>query len=323
MQPTGLFSRTLALASVLAGASLTAYAASAGAKVDYTKEVRPILSENCYFCHGPDANHRKAGLRLDTKEDAFKELKDGGFAVVAGDPDKSKLLQRIVTHDEDDIMPPTKTGKKLTTEQVALIRNWIVQGAEWQGHWAYQTPKRSEAPEVKKKEWVRNAIDAFILARLEKEGISPSAPAHRAKLIRRLSFDLRGLPPTIAEGDAFVADTRPDAYEQLVERFLKSEQFGERMAQHWLDLARYADTNGYHIDNHRDMWKWREWVIEAFSKNMPFDQFTIEQLAGDLLPNPTISQKIATGFNRNGMHNFEGGADPDEYQTKYVVDRVA
>src|SRR5437867_1904571 len=293
------------------------------ADVDYNRDIRPIFSENCYACHGPDQNKRKAGLRLDQKDDAFKELKSGNFAIVPSDLEKSKLIERITTKDDDDRMPPLKTGKHLTPAQIDLLRRWIAQGAEWKGHWAYLKPERPSLPAVKNARWVRNEIDAFILARLEKEGLSPSREADKVTLIRRLTFDLTGLPPTIEEVDAFLADKSPDAYEKVVDRLLNSSAFGERMGQFWLDLARYADTNGYHIDNHRDMWKWREWVINAFNRNMPFDQFTIEQLAGDLLPQATLEQKVASGFNRNCMVNFEGGADPDEYATKYVVDRVS
>lgn len=302
---------------------LALIAESPRAAVQFNRDVRPILSEYCFQCHGPDNNHRKAGLRLDQREGAFKLLESGEHAFVAGDLEKSAAIHRITTTDEDDVMPPPKSGKKLSATQIETLKQWVKEGANWQGHWAYQKVEKPNAPEVKKSEWARNEIDRFILARLEKEGLDPSSEADKVTLIRRLSFDLIGLPPTIDEVDAFLADNTSESYEKLVDRLLNSPQFGERMAQHWLDLARYADTNGYHIDNHRDAWKWRDWVINAFNKNKPFDQFTIEQLAGDLLENPTLDQRIATGFNRNGMHNFEGGADPDEYQTKYVVDRVA
>jgi hypothetical protein len=290
--------------------------------VDFNRDIRPIFSENCYACHGPDQNKRKAGLRLDQKEGAFKELDSGNFAIVPGDLNSSKLIYRVTTSDEDDRMPPLKTGKKLTALQIDLLRRWVAEGAEWKGHWAYLKPERPPVPPVNAARWLRNEIDAFILARLEKEGLSPSREADKGTLIRRVTLDLTGLPPTIEEVNSFLADKSPDAYEKVVDRLLASPAFGERMAEFWLDLARYADTNGYHIDNHRDMWKWREWVINAFNRSLPFDEFTIEQLAGDLLPDPTIEQKIASGFNRNTMVNFEGGADPDEYATKYVVDRV-
>ena len=295
---------------------------AAPAKIDYNRDIRPILSENCYACHGPDEGKRKAGLRLDRKEDAFKKLKSDAIAIVPGDVAKSELISRLTTTNEDDRMPPTKSGKALSPAQIVLLKKWIEQGAEWKGHWAYLKPERPPVPEVKNKSWPRNEIDFFILSRLEAEALKPSPEADKSKLIRRLSLDLIGLPPSIAEVEEFLYDNSPEAYEKLVDRLLGSPQYGERMAQFWLDLARYADTNGYHIDNHRDNWKWREWVIDAFNRNLPFDQFTIRQLAGDLLPSPTLEQRIASGFNRNNMHNFEGGADPDEYQTKYVVDRV-
>ncbi len=290
--------------------------------VDYNRDIRPILSENCYACHGPDQNKRKAGLRLDRQEEAFAKLESGAHALVAGDLKQSRLIELVSASSDDDRMPPIKTGKRLTAKQIELLRKWVEEGAVWQRHWAYLPPRIPEMPPVSAREWVANDIDYFVLARLEAEKLRPSPRADKITLIRRLTLDLTGLPPTLREVDQFLADTTPDAYERLVDRLLSSPQYGERMAQHWLDLARYADTNGYHIDNHRDMWKWREWVINAFNSNMPFDQFTIEQLAGDLLPNATLEQKVASGFNRNGMVNFEGGADPDEYHTKYVVDRV-
>jgi hypothetical protein len=261
-------------------------------------------------------------LRLDVKGEAMKKLKSGEVAIVPGEVGKSAMVARITTGDEDDHMPPVKSGKKLTGGQIELIKKWVEQGAVWKEHWSFIPATRPAIPEVKEKKWARNGIDYFILNRLEAEGMRPAGEADRATLIRRVTFDLTGLPPTIAEVEAFLADGSPNAYEKVVDRLLASPHFGERMAQQWLDLARYADTNGYHIDNHRDMWKWREWVIEAFNSNKKFDEFTVEQLAGDLLPEATLSQKIASGFNRNVMVNFEGGADPEEYLTKYIVDRV-
>jgi hypothetical protein len=301
---------------------LAAPAIDAESKIDFNRDISPIFSENCYACHGPDEKKRKADLRLDQSDSPFKKLESGKMPIVPGDLAKSELIRRITASDEDQ-MPPAKFGKQLSKAQIDLLSQWVKQGAKWQGHWAYITPERPAVPKVKKKSWPRNAIDNFILARLEKEGLKPSREADKTKLIRRVTFDLTGLPPTIEEVDAFLADKSANAYEKLVDRLLASTAFGERMAQVWLDLARYADTNGYHIDNHRDMWLWREWVINAFNKNMPFDEFTIEQLAGDMLPNATTEQKIASGFNRNNMVNFEGGADPDEYLTKYIVDRVS
>jgi len=290
--------------------------------VDFNRDIRPILLENCFACHGPDENKRKAKLRLDLKDGLFKTLDEGKFVVVPGNRKKSDLFRRITTTDEDDHMPPPKFGKALTKAQIELLRQWIDQGADWKGHWAYIPPERPELPKVKNKSWPRNAIDNFVLQRLEKEGLKPSSEADKLTLLRRLTFDLTGLPPTIEEVDAFLSDKSSEAYEKLVDRLLASSRYGERMAQLWLDLARYADTNGYHIDSGRDIWLWREWVIRAFNQNLPFDEFTIEQIAGDLLPNATLDQKVATGFNRNEMVNFEGGADADEYLTKYQVGRV-
>jgi hypothetical protein len=293
-----------------------ALAADAPAKhVDFSRDVRPILSDNCFNCHGPDEKRRMAGVRLDTPE--------GARAVVTpGAPDKSRIYVRVAHADARRRMPPPSTGRKLTEAQVATIKHWIESGAEYKLHWAYQAPKRADPPAVKNARWVRNPIDNFVLARLEAEGLRPSAQADRATLLRRLTFDLTGLPPRPAEIDAFVADKSKDAYEKQVDRLLASPHYGERMAMPWLDLARYADTHGFHIDSHRDMWPWRDWVIRAFNANMPFDRFTVEQLAGDLLPNATVEQRVASGFNRNHMINYEGGAIPEEYLTEYVADRV-
>ncbi|HBI43305.1 MAG TPA: hypothetical protein DDY78_10680 [Planctomycetales bacterium] len=292
------------------------------AKVDFNHDVRHIFSNHCYACHGPDANKRKAGLRLDRKEDAFKKLKNGDLALVPGDLKKSALWDRVSATEDRKPMPPADFGKPLSPKEIDTLKRWVVEGAQWEDHWAYIAPKRPQLPEVKNKSWPRNDMDYFILSRLEKEGLQPSPETDKAALLRRVSFDLTGLPPTPAEVDAFVADSSPGAYEKVVDRLLASPAYGERMAVQWLDLARYADTNGYHIDNAREMWLWREWVINAFNKDMPFDQFTVEQLAGDLLPSATVDQKIASGFNRNQMVNFEGGADPNEYLSKYVEDRV-
>jgi Protein of unknown function (DUF1553)/Protein of unknown function (DUF1549)/Planctomycete cytochrome C len=295
---------------------------SAAPKVDFNRDVRQVLTNHCYACHGPDENKRKAGLRLDRKDDAFKKLKSGDLALVPGDLQKSELWARVSAEEEMRRMPPIAFGKPLSATEVETLKLWIEQGADWKDHWAYVAPKRPPQPEVRDKAWPRGDLDRFILSRLEKEGLEPSPEADKATLLRRVSFDLTGLPPTPAEVDAFLADASPDAYDKVVDRLLASPAYGERMAVHWLDLARYADTNGYHIDNAREMWLWREWVINAFNKNEPFDQFTVEQLAGDLLPNATLDQKIASGFNRNQMVNFEGGADPTEYLSKYIEDRV-
>ena len=305
--------------------TLVAHAApKAGGKVDFTRDIRPILSDNCFACHGPDTNKVKADLRLDLKAEAFRKLDSGEVAIVPGKPEQSRLLQLVsLPLDDDDHMPPKKTGKKLTAAQLDLLRRWIAEGAKWAEHWSYVAPQRPPAPEVKQRKWERNEIDRFILARLEQAGLKPNAEADPYTLIRRLSLDVTGLPPTLAEVDAFVADKSPDAYERLVERLLASPHFGERLALAWLDQARYADSSGYHFDGFRQMHLWRDWVIRAFNVNMPFDQFTIEQLAGDLLPDATIEQKIATGFHRNVMTTDEGGVDPEEYLAKYQVDRVS
>jgi hypothetical protein len=286
--------------------------------VDFNREIRPILSDNCFTCHGPDDKQRMARLRFDTREGAFEKA----GVIIPGDAAKSKLIQRIATKDPEMLMPPTYSGHKLTDKQIDLLRRWVDEGAKWETHWAYRALQHAEPPNVKTPSWVRNPIDNFILARLEREGLKPSPEADKVTLLRRLYFDLIGLPPTLAEIDSFLADQSPDAYEKRVDKLLQSPRYGERMAMPWLDQARYADTHGYHIDSHRDMWVWRDWLIKAFNQNKPFDQFTIEQLAGDLLPNATLEQKIASGFNRNHMINFEGGAIPEEYLVEYVVDRV-
>jgi hypothetical protein len=301
------------------GKSLTTVAKG---QIDFNKDIRPILSENCFACHGPDKNKRKAGLRLDIQEDALSKLESGDFAIVPGDVSKSKLLKLITSTDDDERMPPPKTGKRLSKEQTDLLRRWIELGAKWKPHWAYIPPERPSIPTVKNRHWPRNEIDYFVLARLEKEQLKPSPEADKNTLIRRVTIDLTGLPPTVAEVDRFVSDKSPHAYEKLVDRLLASSHYGERMAQQWLDLARYADSDGYHADVPRSMWQYRDYVINAFNDNKPFDQFTVEQIAGDLLPDPSLEQKVATAFNRNGMSSTEGGADPDEYMAKYVTDRV-
>jgi hypothetical protein len=282
--------------------------------VELNRDIRPILSDNCFQCHGPDRARRKADLRLDTEA--------GVRAVVSGSPDRSELIRRITTADDKERMPPPRSRHQLTARQVQLLRRWVEQGAPWQPHWSLLPPRRPPLPAVKNARWPRNPIDSFVLARLEKEGLAPSPEADRITLLRRATLDLTGLPPTPAEVDAFVGDSRLDAYERVVDRLLASPRYGERMALPWLEAARYADTNGYQSDGERSMWRWRDWVIDAFNRNLPFDQFTIEQLAGDLLPSPTLEQKIATGFNRNHRGNGEGGIIPEEYAVEYVVDRV-
>ncbi|MGH9672581.1 MAG: DUF1549 domain-containing protein, partial [Bryobacteraceae bacterium] len=303
-----------------AAAGIALLFAADGPPVDFQREIRPILSQNCFTCHGPDEKQRMMDLRLDTREGAFA-TRSGYSILVPGDPKASRLYQRI-TASGAMRMPPPASHKTLTEVQIALIGRWIEQGAPWKTHWSFDPPVRPREPEVKDRAWPRNPIDRFVLARLEKEGLRPSTEADRTTLIRRLSLDLTGLPPSPAEVDAFVKDRAPGAYEKLVDRLVASPHHGERMAMEWLDAARYADTHGYHIDSHRDMFHWRDWVVRAFNSNMPYDRFTIEQLAGDLLPGAARQQLLATGFNRNHMINFEGGAIPDEYLTEYVVDRV-
>ncbi len=308
----------IALALLVAGAS-PIFAASA--KVEFTRDIRPILSDNCYQCHGPDERQRKAKLRLDTKDGLFA-VREGATVVKGGNLKASELWQRITTKDPDDLMPPPDSHKKLSTEQIAKVKAWIEQGAPFQTHWAFEPVTKPAPSKVKDAKWARNGVDPFILARLESSALKPSPEASRETLIRRLSFDLTGLPPTPAEVDAFLADKAPDAYERLVDRLLASPRYGEQMARPWLDAARYADTHGLHLDNERSMWPYRDWVVNAFNRNLPFDQFTIEQLAGDLLPNATQDQKIASGFNRCNVTTSEGGSIGEEFIFRYAVDRT-
>jgi len=290
--------------------------------VDFNRDIRPILSDTCFKCHGPDGNARMANLRLDETEGLFVDR--GGYRIIVpGHSDQSKLYQKISSKDDSFRMPPVYSGRTLTPKQIELFKEWIDHGAKWDTLWSLVPPKRPPVPEVKDKTWTRNAIDNFVLARLESEGLRPSPEADKATLLRRVYFDLTGLPPTPAEVDAFLADRSPDAYEKRVDQLLASPHYGERMAMPWLDVARYADTHGYHIDSLRDMWVWRDWVIKAFNQNMPYDEFVVDQVAGDLVPNATDDQKIASGFNRNHMITLEGGAIPEEYHVEYVVDRVS
>jgi mono/diheme cytochrome c family protein len=290
-------------------------------QIDFGRQIRPILSDTCFTCHGPDEKSRDSDLRLDTKAGAFVDL-DGHRAIVPGKPLESSLYRRLISKDEDEKMPPVDSGRKLSSEQVELVRLWIEQGAKWEEHWSFVAPKQPSAPPVKNKNWIRNPIDAFVLARIEAAGLSPSPEASKETLIRRLTLDLTGLPPTLAEVDAFLADKSPSAYESLVDRLLRSSRFGEHMAAAWLDAARYGDTNGYQSDRTRTMWPWRDWVIDALNRNMPFDQFTVEQIAGDLLPGAKPQQFLATGFNRNHPLNGEGGRIAEESRVDYVIDRV-
>ena len=270
-------------------------------KVDFLEEVRPILAGNCFPCHGPDKAKRKAKLRLDTSAGIFSARKSGRRVVVAREAGSSLLIEKIEAPDRDERMPPGDSGLELSPEQVDVLRRWVESGAEWKEHWAYREPGRSSPPAVKDGGWVRNPIDAFVLARLEKENLEPSPAASRTTLLRRLWIDLAGLPPAPMELRRCLEDSGPGSWEKAVDRLLSSPHFGERSAQDWLDAARYADTTGYAADKPREMWVYRQWVIDAFNTDMPFDQFTVEQLAGDMLPEATVSQKIASGFHRNSM----------------------
>jgi len=299
---------------LLATCTSTAFGAP---KLEYNRDIRPILAENCFACHGADSAARKAKLRLDVRDDAIK-----AEAIVPGKPDKSGLIDRTHTDDVETIMPPVRTKKAMTAAQKATLKQWIVEGAEYQPHWAFIAPQKVALPTVKNAVWARTPIDFFILAELEKHGLTPAPEADRRTLARRLSLDLTGLPPEPAEVEAFVADTTPDAYEKYVDRLLKSPHWGEHRGRYWLDAARYADTHGIHFDNYREIWSYRDWVIRAFNNNMPFNQFTIEQLAGDLLPNATLDQKIASGFNRCNITTNEGGAIAEEYLVLYTRDRT-
>jgi hypothetical protein len=294
----------------------------AAAPLSYNRDIRPILSDNCFQCHGPDENKRKSGLRLDVREEALKPGDSGDVAITPGKPEASTLVKHVESIDRGELMPPPKSNKKLTAAQKELLKQWIREGAPFETHWAFAPLQTAQPPAVKDGAWPRTGLDRFILARLDKEGFSPSVEADKATLIRRLSLDLTGLPPTPAEVKAFLADSSPQAYEQVVDRLLRSPHYGERMAVDWLDAARYADSNGYQVDRDKEMYAWRDWVIRAFSNNMPFDQFTVEQIAGDLLPNATIDQRIATGFHRNHMINEEGGVIPEEFLAEYAADRV-
>lgn len=291
------------------------------AKIAFNRDVRPILSNYCFQCHGPDEKQRKAGLRLDLKDGAFADL-DGHQAIVAGKPEESALLQRVRGTEPTKIMPPRKTGKKVKPEEVAILERWIKQGAPFERHWSYEKPTRAPIPVFRDSRWSRNPIDCFLLARLEREGLQPTPQADRYALIRRVSLDLTGLPPSWEETKAFVEDNSPGAYEKVVDRLLARTAYGEHWARLWLDLARYADSAGYADDPPRTIWLFRDYVIKALNANKPFDRFTIEQLAGDLLPGSTEEERIATAFHRNTLTNNEGGTSDEEFRNVAVVDRV-
>ncbi|MBL8215231.1 MAG: DUF1553 domain-containing protein [Bryobacterales bacterium] len=301
--------------------SLAAFAqqpAAAPRALDFNRDILPILSDKCFACHGPDEANNKSKLRLDNEASAKADLGNGRRAIVPGQPAQSQLIRRITASQPGLLMPPVHSGRKLSPADIERLQTWVAQGATWDRHWSFVAPKRPKLPGTA----AGSPIDAFVLARLRQEGLTPSAEADRATLLRRVTLDLTGLPPTPAELDTFLADRSPNSYERAVDRLLASSRYGERMAFRWLDAARYADTNGYQVDGEREMWRWRDWVIEAFNRNLPFDRFVIEQLAGDLLPNPTLDQRIATAFNRNHRGNSEDGLVPEEYAVEYVIDRV-
>jgi hypothetical protein len=304
-----------------APAARSAQDAGAPGTVEFNRDIRPILSDKCYTCHGPDQARRRTKLRFDVEADAKQDL-GGRVAIVPGDVAKSEMVRRITAAEPARRMPPVASGRTLTPAEIDLIQRWIEQGARWEKHWSFNPPRRASLPDISNRAWARNDIDFFVAKRLDQEGLAPAPEADRATLIRRVSLDLTGLPPTPAEVDAFVNDKSRDAYEKVVDRLLASPRYGERMAAQWLDAARYADTNGYQTDAERYMWRWRDWVIEAFNRNLSFDQFALQQIAGDMLPRPTLDQRIATGFNRNHRGNGEGGIIPEEYAVEYVVDRV-
>jgi hypothetical protein len=301
---------------------LTAAPAGAAGVVDFNRDVRPVLSDRCYACHGPDATSLKGDLRLDLREQATAPTPSGATAIVPGRPDQSELVRRLDAEDEDERMPPEDSHKSLSGEEKDMLRRWIAEGAVYKDHWSFLPPVSLELPPVDDAAWNVQVIDRMVHAVLSRNGLTPSPEADRATLIRRVSLDMRGLPPSLAEIDAYLGDTGVGAYERMVDAILASPQFGERMAMVWMDLARYGDTNGYHADSDRPVWLWRDWVIDAFNNNMPFDQFTTWQLGGDLFPDATDEQKIASGFNRNARFNEEGGADPDEFLAAYAGDRA-
>ncbi|HEY1108876.1 MAG TPA: DUF1549 domain-containing protein, partial [Opitutaceae bacterium] len=308
MNPPRLYLPCLLLTCLTAVASLPA----TEPKLSFNRDIRPILSENCFHCHGPDKDRREAELRLDQREAAIEAL-----AIAPGRPEESDLIKRIFSTDTDEQMPPADSNRRLTAAQKELLKRWIKEGAEYQPHWAFVAPTKSEVPKVAGAE---NPIDAFIGAALQREGLTPAADADRRTLIRRLSFDLTGLPPEPRDVEAFVATKDPQAYVKLVQQYLRSPHYGERMAVPWLDLVRYADTIGFHNDVAIKVWPYRDYVIDAFNRNLPFDQFTKEQIAGDLLPDSTIQQRIASGYNRIHRISGEGGIQDKEYRAKYAAD---
>lgn len=292
--------------------------------ISYNFDVRPILSDKCFSCHGPDANKREAGLRLDIADSAYKALQDNpsAHAWVPGKPEASDAYLRIATQDTALLMPPLYSNLSLTSLEIAILKKWIQQGARYEEHWAFVAPHKQSLPAVKNKEWPRNEIDYFILATMEEKGFEPNEIADKERLLKRLCLDITGLPPSLEQMEVFLSDTRPDAYERMVDQLLALPSYGEKMALHWLDLARYADSHGYQDDGYRTQWPWRDWVIHAFNENRPYNEFVTWQLAGDLLPDATMEQVLATAFNRNHKITEEGGVIPEEYRVMYVSDRT-
>ncbi len=316
-----------AVLAVFAIRSFTNIASGDGAsnEISYNFQIRPILSDKCLACHGPDANKREAGLRLDIAEEAYKALKEHprAHALVPGKPELSELFLRISSTDTSYRMPPASSNlPSLTPEEIELIRKWIVQGAKYEKHWAFIAPVKAPLPKVKNDKWPKNEIDYFVLNKMEEKGLEPNDEADKARLLRRICFDITGLPPTPEMIDKFISNNSSDAYEQMIDTLLQHPSFGERMAIPWLDAARYADSHGYQDDNYRSQWPWRDWVIHAFNENLPYDKFVTWQLAGDLIPNATKEQILATGFNRNHKITEEGGVIDEEYRVEYVVDRT-
>ncbi|MFM7592462.1 MAG: DUF1549 domain-containing protein, partial [Isosphaeraceae bacterium] len=296
--------------------------AEPGTKVDFNRDIRPILSARCLSCHGIDDESRKGELRLDQRADAVRS-RDGYHVIKPGDSNASELMARVTSTEADEVMPPPRSGPPLKKEEIEKLRAWIAQGADYAEHWAFLPVSRPQPPETSNDSWASSAIDRFILKKLDQAGLKPAKQADKATLIRRLSLDLTGLPPSVNEVDAYLADSSPDATEKLVQRLLASPHYGERLARGWLDLARYADSKGYGSDPLREyMWRYRDWVIDSFNANKPYDQFLTEQIAGDLIPNATSEQILATSFHRNTMSNDEGGTDDEEFRVAAIKDRV-
>jgi hypothetical protein len=314
----------LACAVIVSGCRQNGSVADATDSIDYNLHIRPILSDRCFKCHGPDANQRKAKLRLDTPEGALAALKDNpnAYVIVPGNPSHSELYRRISSSDTSEQMPPPKSKLSLNENEIALIKKWISQGAVYKPHWAFITPKKPPLPNVKNDDWCANEIDYFILSKLEKNDLQPNDPADKARLLKRVSLDITGLPPSTELQQRFMSDESDDAYEKIVDELLMQPSYGEKMAVHWMDVARYADSHGYQDDGLRTMWPWRDWVIHAFNQNYSYEKFVTWQLAGDLLPNPTKEQQLATGFNRNHKITQEGGVIDEEYRVEYVTDRT-